>query len=1159
MPAHSPTRTRLRLALAPAAFLAAALAVTAGAQQPEPKKSADPVPPKADTKGKEKEPRVIKLPDGTYLWLGTPDGSDERVTLTPDELQKLLDQAEQLKKQLAARKPTPPSGCAIRGKVEKRGEQLVAVLKLTLTFRTPAPQTAVALGGKRGFLVAASLDGDKLAILEPTEDGPVVLVEKPGAHTMTLEIEAPVSSRGAKPELGFEIGLPRAPITTLLFDAPGPEVKRVNLTTRTPEPGKIAPPEPRRTAALDISHLAPRSGHENGHALGPIDSLEVTWDPPATAAQPADQLRSAEFDITVQLTEAVVEATAKVRLRGASRDWKLLAPATADVTLDRAPGAPADVGPALPPVVSKVTEQNRTVWKIELPLGSSAADWMVTAVTRQPRPKPDDPKHRGPFTVGPFAVSDVLRQTGTVVVRAAPHTRFAFKHGPDLRKAEPTKLDAAGPIDDETTAAFFRLLTGPTGANPANAPLFSFEAWPQPGDVAVRPTYRLTLTDAGWRVRAEVRVFPIRTEVDSLTVEVPAEWRGLEASPPELVEGVQPGTSSDGFWTAAAARLSGSLRVPVVVRLAAGHRQPFDLVLTATVPAEPGDVLTPIPMPRFPGAFEREASANATVPEGLEVRGELREWDGEFAPWGPALAPPPGADGKPPRVATTVAARAEAGIARVLLAWNPHRPDLTADVRAEVVVGERQLEITQRMTLRSAEGLPRQLRFRGPTGTANLRSQPTLIPSGGDWLLPVVPDTKELTLTATFVVPLPPRPADAGVAWSVPVALLWPANAGRTEATVRVWSSAGSARTITTSSAGWRELVAEPSLGRDSLPALSVSASGAELPLVLEVREVGNPGAVAVWVERGLVQAWAGGESPTEYRARFLLRRWLTPSVEIRLPGPLAGPAPEFRIDGLKANATPLSDGAERAYRVSLPAPGRPVAVEVRYQLPAPPGRAGEAVYQPPQLPSAAFAGPVRWQVTLPAGAVPLLAGGGRAEFRWRLGGAGLAPSPTGTAEGLEQWFRTGDEPGDDSGGNVLTVRQPSLGALTVYRVQRTGLLVVCSVVTFVVVLGLSLVPRRVMGLVVAVLGCAAGVAAVMLPHPAAWAVAGCQPGLAAAALVLGALALARLAYRRRMTHLPTFSRTAPEPDADVLPIASSARKRPSGAGSGASATPAGG
>ncbi|HEV3436932.1 MAG TPA: hypothetical protein VG122_06215, partial [Gemmata sp.] len=155
---------RLRFAFAPATVFVAALCLVSQAQPPPdtPKKT-------SDTKTVQGGLPVIKLPDGTFLLKGTPnDSNSERVTLTLQDLQKIQDQIDQLRKQLAAQKPTAPSGCAIRGRVEKRGEQLVAVLKLTYSFRTTIPQTTIALGGRKGFVVSAGVDGNKLPILETT-------------------------------------------------------------------------------------------------------------------------------------------------------------------------------------------------------------------------------------------------------------------------------------------------------------------------------------------------------------------------------------------------------------------------------------------------------------------------------------------------------------------------------------------------------------------------------------------------------------------------------------------------------------------------------------------------------------------------------------------------------------------------------------------------------------------------------------------------------------------------------------------------------------------------------------------------------------------------------------------------------------------------------
>src|SRR5438477_12902348 len=78
--------------LVPAFLLAVAMALVA--QPPgSGKKPADtPKTPPAPSPG-------VKLPDGTYLWTGpTAPGGDngERVVISPQELQKLQDQVEQL-------------------------------------------------------------------------------------------------------------------------------------------------------------------------------------------------------------------------------------------------------------------------------------------------------------------------------------------------------------------------------------------------------------------------------------------------------------------------------------------------------------------------------------------------------------------------------------------------------------------------------------------------------------------------------------------------------------------------------------------------------------------------------------------------------------------------------------------------------------------------------------------------------------------------------------------------------------------------------------------------------------------------------------------------------------------------------------------------------
>jgi len=1125
----------LRL-LALAFLLASALALSAQPPKDEPPKK-PPEPAKAEPKGDPK-PLVVKLPDGTFLWLG--GGSDgERVTLTPQEFQKLLDRVDALKKELAARKPVPPGACAIRGRIEKRGEQLVATLKFTYSFRTTQANAAVALGGRKAFLVSAALDGAKLPVLDTGEDGFAVTVEPAGDHTLVLDVEAPVTARGAKAEIGFDLGLPRAPITTFALDPPPGDVKRVNITTRAPDPSAVKAPEPRRLVGLDVKQLAATAGHA-GLPLGPVDSLEVTWDPPASVAQPVDQVQSAEIDVSVSLTPDYAESTAKVKFRGPAREWKLVAPGSADVSVDRV-AAGAETGPTQQPVVTKPGDPNKPVWKIALPIGSSAADWTVTAVVRQSRPK--GAPRSAPVAVGPFAVLDVLRQTGTVKVSTGPHTRFLFKHGPDLRRVE-----SPGPIDDDRSVAQFRLATGPTGTAPVNAPLVTVEAWPAEGVVRVKPTYKLKLTESGWQVRAEITVRPIRTEATTVVIDVPTEWRGLESeSEPDVVEGVGQG-KPEGPW------------LPVTVRLAAGAKPPFAIVLVATVPVPPGGRDAVVPLPRFPKAIERDATVTATVPEGLEVHGTTRDWDGDLpAVWGTPLIAVPGPDGKAPKAVLAATGRGERGLARVALAWQPYRPDVTADVRTQVTVGERQIVVSQEIKLRSADGFPKPVRFRGPAETLGFKSRPVLDAQGGGvWAFAPPVDAKDAPpITLSFALPLP---AHADGPLSLPVGLLWPIDATRVETHVRVWVNSVSGRTVAVSAAGWRELPPEPVPDRDALPALTLAAS-AEHPLVLELRPATPDSAAAVWVDRVLIEAGMTEDGSVGYRARFRLLRWLTPAVDVLLPESV-GPNPTARLDKDTAALVPVSSGdGVRRFRVALlEGAGRATVLEVQYTLPGPRHVLGETVYQPPRIASAAYSGPTRWLVTEPADAAPLLSSGARAELHWRWRGGIYAPAAAGRAD-LDRWFTTGVDPGSGgrADGEPVSVRQVQPDPVRIVRVPWLALVVGCSLAVFVIAVALTWLPASASGLLVAALGGAFGVGAVLYPQPAAQVLAAGQPGLELGLVVIAAQAVIRWRVRRRIAHLPGFTRTRSEPSAVAVPPAvalppavgpsSAARNRPDSTG----------
>jgi len=162
----------------------------------------------------------LKLPPGTVIVI-TSDPKDsfqkiDAVVISPEEYKRLLDAADQLKKQANPDKPDPPSVCRLSGKVETRGLTELVTIRAVFEFTTTGPKTVVPLGGRKAAAVSATLGDGKLAPLQFGDDGYSVTVESAGQHKLTLDWEVPLQSRGAQgAERGFLLHLPGCPITLL--------------------------------------------------------------------------------------------------------------------------------------------------------------------------------------------------------------------------------------------------------------------------------------------------------------------------------------------------------------------------------------------------------------------------------------------------------------------------------------------------------------------------------------------------------------------------------------------------------------------------------------------------------------------------------------------------------------------------------------------------------------------------------------------------------------------------------------------------------------------------------------------------------------------------------------------------------------------------------
>ncbi len=1062
----------------------------------------------------------VRLPDGTMIVIAKNPtdgvGPADGVIVSAKDYQQLLEQAEAGKRNAAPQKPIAPTSCLIRGRAESRKDRSVGLLQISIAYRTTTPRSLVLLGLQRAFPTSAKLDTGALPILELTPEGLAVAVEKPGSYTLTLDVEVPIGPRAGKNEIGWELGLPRAAITMLAFDSPAPEVKQFLIGTRGTDATR--PTELKRTAEA-VSRFTTASGAK-GQPLGPVELLEVAWEVPTATAPPSGvSLASTDATITVRIDELQMETTATIRLSGAERNWIFPLPRDALVNLSRIGAKPEDTDTGPKPLIVAPAEGKPSDWKVTLP--ESPAEWVATVVLRQPRPAATDSKYAGPYRVNPFHSPTAVRQTGLIRVFAPLGIRLTnFKLSPQLRRQD------APPSVEETPVAVFRyakLSTEPT----IN---LEFEARPARGTITAQPHHQLTLAVGGWQLRSEVRIVPIRTLVDQLTIELPAGWLDPIIQPLELVDEVQ------GSKEPAAKRT-------LNVRLATSQKEPFTLIFESRYPLPATALDASLLLPRFSTTAERDSQLTVSVPEPFDLRGNAYEWEGSA----PGTVP---IELKSPTARTTPAARqilngrTDGSFSRVSLSWQTFRPELGAEVRAEVTLTDRQAIVQQTIRFKTAEPLTRPIRLKGPLSSAAFRAVPSVEPLGpGEWSFLPPGGVKDATLTLSYALPLPsfktgPNPPPQ----SVPIPLVWP-EATRVDSSVRVWGGSGLAsRKLTRFEGPWRELPPAATPERDAFPWLSLSGTGANLPLNLELSEAPEVGGASVIVDRAVLQSWSADDGSVQLRARFVVKRWPAYlDCELATLG-----TPSVRVDqSLVTNLTLISrtdDGTERrTYRIPLPeakANRVPILIDVRATAPPPQSRT-EWMLQPVIVRDAVYRKPIWWQIVAPPTQTPLFLGEGNAEFRWGWRGALYSPvSPVNQVE-FDRWLADATDPDaepetsdtfTDPGGEGLTLRQLVPARVTLVRLPRGLFVVGCSLIVVLFGVGVSRVRPVLVGPMVLLFGVLLAVLAILFPQPTAQAVSSGLWGVVVVAVAFAVQALLAWYTRRRVTHLSAFARNSSSP-----------------------------
>jgi hypothetical protein len=1039
-----------------------------------------------------------KLPPGT-IFIISDDAKDLLqqpgvVVLTPEKFKELLDQIDQLKRQSNPDKPDTPSRCRLTGRVD--GD--LVHLQAQFDFETRKKKALVALGCQKAWPTAAVLDEGKLPLLPPPgDDGFVVQVDQPGPHRLTLDLDLPVMTRGSKgtdtkgTDRGFEMGLPRAAITIVDgLDLPDP-VKEVRFGQR----------------AVPAKDLSSRSGQRKAVALGPVDKLEVSWKGPAPQ-KPTEPLLTVQGQIDVRVDETHVTTEAELLLRvesGLVSQWQIQAGPPPTVTLDAEGPAGDDRGLTITPPTA---DAKIPIWTIR-PRDPTAEPLKVRIRLRQPR-------QAKPIPIGPFAVVQAVRQHGQITISVPADVRPRFQTRGEVSQREVPESLRTG----NNTMAVFSYWNLP--AAPANQPVpapLDLTLEPIKGAVETSVAHTLRLADDGWRVTSEIDVNPVRTALDRLEVEVPGDCE-LKAGPALVAE-------PDLEVKDAGKRVS-------VIKLAKKHHLPFKVVLEGVIPVADGKQALSIGLPRPLLTQDKGAKLSASVPDGMEL----------------LVARDAGTETVPPGKREQ-SWRADRSPARVELGWQAHRPELVADSLADVMLTERQIVVRQRLRFPQLPDSLRELVLRSPdfpAGRVPSTERGTLLPRGpGAWGIAL----KEPALTLDYALPLPETEKGSRTRRAA-IPLFWPEGATRCTMKVRVWSDTGVQPLLI--GGAWEERPTEVVSERDSLPVLVLTGSGVqgaqglEFPLTLRLTEPAGTPLTAIAFDRALIQAAIADGGQQNYRARFLLHRIQSRSLDLELPAAPAAINLEVWLDGKRLTTwqTLDDDGRETEtgriarIRVEPELYRKPVVLDLRYQLP--PGRDDrrwQATLSPAALRGNVLPGRVRWQVATPSDWVIVPIGNATPEQRLGLRNGLPAPRPAATAAELERWFNGGLEPAStaaeteaDPGARVpeLVATQGVLGPLSFYHFAQQTWLLGCSlaVVAVGLVLYFAPVPRVLFWSMLALLGIGVLVAGLLWPSALPAVAYGCQPGLVVLLVVIGVQWSLQRRYRNRVVFMPAFSRTLP-------------------------------
>lgn len=1026
----------------------------------------------------------------------------QEVVLSPEKYKELTSKLEEFKKQAAQEKPIPPSMVEIAARLEKAGDTRVAKLAITYRFDAPRPRAPILLGLRNAFALSAKYSGGALPAIEATEGGLVLTADKAGPQTVEIAVDAPVASRGLRSnEVGFDLNLPGSAITLLKFAVPD-GVTRARVGRREASAGPV---ENKRYTSTALAL------NGTGEAIGPATYLEIGWDEGPAAAGRA---RTASADWDVQVRDTEIRTQVKLTLRGPAREWRIAAPATAELTVARAAGAGAETLLDPPPAILRPEAGQPSIWRIAFP-EVATTDLLVTIVGTQARPK--ETKAKGFVPLGPVGVLDLSAQSGFIRIVSSALLKVKEVPRGDTRR----QVGAEDP--NEINLRYTLLAAGPNGIPLSPADL---DIRPAVGVVSSRARTTLTLGDAGWRYRSEITMLPVRSEIDRVEFLIPAatDFRNVLFSPPELVEAVEN-----------VRERSGGER-QVVVRLSAPKRSAFQIVLEGLYPLPATARQTRLRLPLMPQTTERDGQIVLATPEGMEAAGLAREWDGDKpGTWTARFE----------TVAGVQSSRLARAIGEVELTWKPKALPASGLTIVDASLRDSKFHVEVESKVLFAGAPPARMRWK--TGSAVPLTVRTAggsveVAVGGELALQVpAGGAKEAVFRFVYDVPTPANAAESEFV----VPLFRPMIEGGNETRVRFWGDDASTSKyeLAPTTADWRIEPLEIVPDRDTLPLLVLGGADEAGSVRLAMRSVEkSPGAPDLWIDRILAQAQSQDQAQ-RYRVRLFLRRWSRTRLAFEIPADATDVA--CYLNG-KILETRTGD-SPGSLLIELPGwkADRNSILEFRYVRPG--NLVGFAEWRLPRALFASATGVCRWQVALPGRAMPLSLGGAEFEETWSLRAGIPFPVAARSLLDMERWFNSGEEPTQPAGWQIedagITARQSGDGPLRALLLPRFASLLLLSGLACAMAYVFSVGRTRLRWAVVAV--AAAAVLAVNIWN-SQWFLplfACTLPGLFLSVMTLAVLRYRDWRYETTLRRMPGFQRSV-VPDANILSSTASAAGR---------------